>query len=156
MTFLDKQCSVTLHQHGFRYQCDRGSVVMLSGLVCRDGQSAVLRVGRYDLAAMTAAGAKNDDVSSVTVSDGCQVTLFENADFSGWNATFSPGRHNINQMEKTNGKATNFKNDATSSVEVTSCPPTSRRLFLLMTGCVGRSRYTCHRSLLCRQILHWR
>ena len=34
VTFLDKQCSVTLHQHGFRYQCDRGSVVMLSGLVC--------------------------------------------------------------------------------------------------------------------------
>jgi len=106
VTFLDKQCSVTLHQHGFR-----------------DGQSAVLRVGRYDLAAMTAAGAKNDDVSSVTVSDGCQVTLFENADFSGWNATFSPGRHNINQMEKTNGKSTNFKNDATSSVVVSVYVP---------------------------------
>jgi len=106
VTFLDKQCSVTLHQHGFR-----------------DGQSAVLRVGRYELDAMTAAGAKNDDVSSLTVSAGCQVTLFENGDFSGWNATFSPGKYNINQMEKTNGQSTEFKNDATSSVVVSVYVP---------------------------------
>jgi hypothetical protein len=101
VTFLDKQCTVTLHQHGYR-----------------DGQSAVLRVGRFDLAAMVEAGAKNDDVSSVTVSDGCQVTLYENGDFTGWNATFSPGKYNVNQMEKPPNSPHTFKNDATSSVVV--------------------------------------
>ena len=95
----------------------------------------MLRVGSYDADALQEAGAKNDDISSVTVSDGCQVTLYENGDMTGWNATFEPGMYDVNQM--TAGGA---KNDQTSSVVV--CLIWTRATLIQCLCC--RCRCMCH------------
>ena len=49
-------------------------------------------VGDYPLADFLAHGAQDNDGSSVVVTGaGCQVTLYENGDFTGWERTFGEG-----------------------------------------------------------------
>eukprot|EP00656_Telonema_subtile_P052986 TRINITY_DN7538_c0_g1_i3.p1 TRINITY_DN7538_c0_g1~~TRINITY_DN7538_c0_g1_i3.p1 ORF type:complete len:455 (+),score=158.62 TRINITY_DN7538_c0_g1_i3:99-1463(+) len=94
---LAEQCTVTLHQHSDR-----------------SGVSPVFRVGRHSLADILEAGGLNDEVSSLTVGDGCQATLFEADQFTGaWNATFTPGEYSDAQL-----KAGGAFNDQTSSLLV--------------------------------------
>lgn len=50
-----------------------------------EGESQILAPGRYDIADLTL---PNDSVSSVIVSKGLEVTLFENGGFTGKSATF--------------------------------------------------------------------
>lgn len=47
------------------------------------GNAATFALGDYDYKAFIAAGARNDDVSSIIVNEGFVATLYEDGGFSG-------------------------------------------------------------------------
>ena len=72
--------------------------------------AAQFDVGDYLLAELLAHGAQDNDGSSIVVTGaGCQVTLYENGDFTGWESTFGEG--SVNCCDQ-------FPNDQVSSIRV--------------------------------------
>lgn len=60
-----------------------------------------------------AAGAKNDDMSSLKVPAGCKAVVYQHADKSGWAATFEPGDYRMHAFLAAGGR-----NDDASSIDV--------------------------------------
>jgi hypothetical protein len=113
-------CSATMYQH------DPGG-----------GWAAEFSVGDYPLAQLLAhGGADNDGSSLVVVGAGCQVTVYENGDFTGWERTFGEGSFVC---------CDSFPNDQASSIRVHGSAGVASALFsnvvpLLVGGnCQGGS-----------------
>jgi hypothetical protein len=70
---------------------------------------------------MVAAGAKNDDASSIKVrgGDNCCASVYEHDNGAGWRATYPVGDYPFREF-----KARGAKNDKASSIRVSStgCP----------------------------------
>jgi hypothetical protein len=94
-------CEATMYQHG-GYQ----------------GWSAHFAAGDYQLAQFLAAGAIDNDGSSIVITgdDSCVVTVWENGDFSGWSRDLRPGSYDC---------CSSFPNDQPSSIQVTGSPSVS-------------------------------
>jgi hypothetical protein len=75
--------------------------------------------GEYNHDAFVAAGAVNDDMSSLRVERrnppqaACKVTVYGAGDFTGWEAEFSEGDYDIGAFT-----AAGAKNDEASSIRV--------------------------------------
>jgi len=78
------------------------------------GWSATFYDGDYDYAAFTAAGARDNEASSIRV-DGyeCIAVLFGDAGFGGWHATFKEGIYHFDAFLKSGAH-----NDAASAIRV--------------------------------------
>lgn len=91
-------CCATVYQHGWH-----------------TGWSATFHPGSYAKAELVAGGGRNDDVSSITVSEGCRATLYGAGDFTGWSATFPAGSYDFDAFT-----AAGAKNDQASSMVVSA------------------------------------
>jgi len=77
------------------------------------GWSASFKKGGYNMKKFLAAGAKNDDMSSLKVPAGCKAVVYQHADKSGWAATFEPGDYRMHAFLAAGGR-----NDDASSIDV--------------------------------------
>jgi len=100
------------------------------------GWKADYKKGSYPFAQFIAAGAKNDDMSSIKVPVGCQATVYQHGDRSGWAATYPAGSYNFNAF-----LAKGAKNDDASAVDVIDAPLSLRHKPTAMssTGYGGES-----------------
>lgn len=57
------------------------------------GWSTQFSLGDYPTAAFTAAGAIDNQASSLTVPTGCKVVLYGGSQYTGWSAMFTAGRY---------------------------------------------------------------
>merc|ERR1712070_345354 len=77
------------------------------------GWKASFGRGVYDYHKFVAAGAKNDDASSIKVPSGCKAMLAQHGDFKGWKAEFRAGSYPYKKFI-----ARGAKNDDASSIKV--------------------------------------
>lgn len=77
------------------------------------GKRTDLGVGRYDVNALIAKGAKNDDISSLVVARGYRAVLYIDWNLRGKSAIFTEGRYRLADMEKMG-----IRNDSVSSIAV--------------------------------------
>jgi len=75
------------------------------------GWEAYFPAGRFNMTQCQQRGFKNDDMSSIIVNPGFQVTIYEHGNFSGWEANIPAGRWNMKQLE-----IFGVKNDDASSI----------------------------------------
>lgn len=80
------------------------------------GNSASFNVGSFDLGALQAAGLLNDDISSVRVSNGHSITLYQHAGYGGASVTLTG---DDSCLTDNNSGGVNF-NDQVSSIRVES------------------------------------
>ncbi len=87
------------------------------------GWSTTFTVGDYENAEFLAAGAQDNDASSIKVDSGCQIIMYDGEDFSGWSARLGEGDHtladiNANALPVNCGGGPNNCNDQISSIKV--------------------------------------
>lgn len=87
------------------------------------GWSATFTVGDYEIAEFLAAGAQDNDASSIKVNPGCQIIMYDGEDFSGWSARLGEGDHtlddiNANALPVNCGGGPDKCNDQISSIKV--------------------------------------
>ena len=91
---------------------------------CNYGSTAVaLPLGDYSLSALQAKGILNDDISSLQVSSGYQVVLYENDNYSGGSLTLTAS----NSCLVNNALGTSNWNDKTTSLRVQAAAPAFSR-----------------------------
>lgn len=83
--------------------------VTLYGDISFRGWYKQISTGTYDLASLTALGAVNDQLSSISIPKGFKVTLYENGDFTGSSVTLIGHTIDLSKI--------NF-NDRTSSLVI--------------------------------------
>jgi hypothetical protein len=120
---------------GFRCDCAPGFGRCACSAVLyqnddQSGWSASFGIGSYGHSQLVAAGAKNDDATSIVVESGCAATLYQHGDFTGWNETLIAGTHQI------------VHNDDASSIVVACAgqcvrtpPPTPAPTATVYEGC---------------------
>lgn len=77
-----------------------------------DGWKVLAYNGNFDVNDLFAIGGENDQMSSIKVPSGCQVTLWDSGTYSGNNVQLGPGNYDYNYIKGTalgNDKMSSFK-----------------------------------------------
>ena len=77
------------------------------------GWSVRFSLGNYDNEAFIAAGATDNDASSIKVPEGCRIIMFGGENFDGWEAHLDAGDHQLAAIEAAGGA-----NDEVSSIMI--------------------------------------
>ncbi len=77
------------------------------------GWSVTFPLGNYDNEAFLAAGASDNDASSIKVADGCRIIMFGGENFDGWEAHLDAGDHGLGAIVAAGGA-----NDQVSSIKI--------------------------------------
>ena len=77
------------------------------------GWSVTFSLGNYDNTAFIAAGATDNDASSIKVANGCRIIMFGGDNFDGWEAHLDAGDHTLADIVAAGGA-----NDQVSSIKI--------------------------------------